>query len=115
MKVIIAGGRDFNDYETLKKVCDFMLQNQSKIEVISGTAKGADSLGERYAIEKEYTTKQFPVEWDKYDRAAGYKRNKEMAEYADALIAFWDNKSKGTGYMIDLAKENNLKVKVYNY
>ena len=114
MKVIIAGSREFNDYDKLCKFCDHILQNQKEIEIVSGTAKGADKLGEKYATEKGYSIKRFPADWN-IGKSAGYLRNKEMAEYADALIAFWDGKSKGTKNMIDLAKKNNLKIKICNY
>ena len=114
-KVIIAGGRNFNDYQLLCKTCDHMLSKQSDIEIVSGKARGADSLGERYAKERGYQVKEFPAQWDKFGKSAGYKRNAEMADYADALIAFWDNQSTGTNHMINLAKEKKIKVKVVNY
>ena len=112
MKVIIAGGRDFDDYNLLHQTCEKMLVRQTDVEIVSGTARGADTLGEKYANEKGYPIKRFPANWNEYGKSAGYKRNSEMAEYADALIAFWDGKSKGTKHMIDLAKSNGLRVKV---
>lgn len=115
MKVIIAGGRDFKDYNRLKQVCDKILINQNNIEIISGTAGGADTLGERYAQEKGYEVKKFPAKWDEYGKKAGYLRNQEMGEYADGLIAFWDGQSKGTKHMIDIANKNGLKVRVISY
>ena len=115
MKVIIAGGRTFDNYAMLCESCDRTLSLQSEIEIVSGTANGADKLGERYAIERGFTVKQFPADWDKHGKSAGYKRNEEMAQYADALIAFWDGKSKGTKHMIDLANLYKLKVKVVNF
>lgn len=114
-KVIIAGGRDFDNYELLCKICDYMLSEQSDIEIVSGLARGADSLGLRYAKERGYPVKEFAAQWDKFGKSAGYRRNAEMADYADALIAFWDEKSKGTNHMINLASEKNIKVKVVNY
>lgn len=114
MKVIIAGGRKFNDYEMLRSKCDFILSNQKHIEVVSGAAEGADKLGEKYAREKGFEIKRFQADWSK-GKSAGYKRNKQMAEYADALICFWDGESKGSKHMIDLATESNLKVKVIIY
>lgn len=117
-KVIIAGGRDFNNYPQLSEYCDYILQFQSAlhpIEIVSGCANGADKLGERYADSRGYDIKRFPADWDKFGKSAGYKRNKQMAEYADTLIAFWDGKSRGTKHMIDLAEENRLEVRVYNY
>ena len=87
---------------------------QTDIEIVSGTAKGADQLGEKYAKEKGYPVKQFPADWSK-GKSAGYVRNEEMAKYADALIAFWNGLSKGTGHMIDLAKKYKLKIRICNY
>jgi len=115
MRVIIAGGRSFKDYNRLCDVCDYMLQNQTDIEIVSGTAMGADKLGERYAQERGYKIARFPAEWDKHGRAAGFIRNEEMAKYSNALIAFWDGHSKGTGHMIDLAEKHGLKIKICYY
>lgn len=92
-----------------------MLQNKSNIEIVSGTAKGADSLGEKFANNMGYKIKTFPPAWEEFGKAAGYIRNKEMAEYADALIVFWDGESKGTKHMIDLATKKNLKIKIIRY
>jgi len=114
MKVIIAGSRTFNDYKLLYDSCEKALSNSNNIEIVSGTANGADKLGERYANEKGYKVTQFPADWTNHGKRAGYLRNNQMAVYADALIAFWDYKSKGTGHMIDLAKANNIKVIVIN-
>jgi hypothetical protein len=109
MKVIIAGSRDFNDYNLLKNNCDVLLSlTKENIEIVSGGARGADSLGERYAQENNLELKIFPADWS-IGKGAGFIRNKQMADYSDALIAFWDGKSKGTKMMIDLAKKNELK------
>jgi hypothetical protein len=116
MRLIIAGGRLFEDYKKLCETCDFYLQNiNDEIEIVSGTAIGADKLGEKYAKEKGYKLKQFPANWAKHKKAAGYIRNKEMAQYADTLIAFWDGKSRGTKHMIDLARENRLRIRVVKF
>ena len=119
IKVIIAGTRDFNDYAFLKKNVDYFLQginpNSEEIEIVSGNARGADKLGERYAKEYNLPVKLFPANWDKYGKRAGYLRNQEMANYSDVLIAFWDEKSKGTKHMIDIAKKQDLTVIVVGY
>jgi len=115
IKVIIAGGRNFDDFNKLCQVCDEFLQDQNNIEIVSGAYKGADLLGERYAAERNHQIKQFPADWRLYGKSAGLKRNIEMAAYADALIAFWDGKSKGTKHMIDLATQAGLNVRIYNY
>ena len=114
MKVIIAGSRAFDDYEKLCEICDFKLSQQIDIEIVSGTANGADKLGERYANERGYVLKKFPADWT-LGKKAGYLRNKQMAEYADALICFWDGQSKGSQHMINLAKESGLKIKIVTY
>jgi hypothetical protein len=115
IKVIIAGGRDFKDYDKLVEICDIAFKNNNSIEIVSGVAAGADTLGERYAIERGHQIKRFPADWDKYGKGAGYHRNIEMADYAGALLAFWDGKSRGTLHMINRANEKGLKVKVINY
>lgn len=117
-KVIIAGGRDFNDYELLKRKCDYYLSNiDSKVDIviISGCAFGADTLGEKYAMEKNYYLDKHPADWDKYGKSAGYRRNKEMVDIASAAICFWDGKSKGTKHTIDLCKEKGIPCKVVRY
>ncbi|MFE4571376.1 DUF2493 domain-containing protein [Paenibacillus chitinolyticus] len=117
MKVIIAGSRTFSDYEMLKRKLDSLLtlQPRNEIVIVSGAAKGADKLGERYATEKGYRISSHPADWDRHGNSAGYIRNEEMAKEANALIAFWDGTSKGTKHMIDLAKKHGLQVRVISY
>ena len=116
MRIIIAGSRDFNDYQLLKERCDYQLQNiKEEIIIVSGTARGADQLGEKYAKEKGYKINSHPANWDKFGKSAGYRRNEEMAQNADALIAFHNGVSKGTKHMIDLANKYKLKVCVVKY
>lgn len=117
-KIIIAGGRDFMDYNLLKEKVNKILQEKRvshKIVIISGCARGADTLGLRYASENAFDVEEYPADWDKYGKKAGYMRNVEMAKDADALIAFWDGKSKGTKHMIDIATERNLPIRVIRY
>ena len=116
-KIIIAGSRDFNDYKLLKYKLDRLLINKSFVHIISGTARGADQLGERYAAEHDLIVEYYPAEWDKFGKSAGYRRNEEMAKDADALVAF--NKhpdgTKGTNHMINLAKQYNLAIRVVKF
>ena len=116
-KVIIAGCRDFNDYELLKEKCDYFLQDEKKEDVVifSGHASGADALGERYAQERGFLLETYPADWKAHGRAAGPIRNAKMASVAHALIAFWDGKSRGTKNMIDTATKRGLKVAVVRY
>lgn len=117
MKVIIAGGRDFANLELMTKKMDFFLSKAThmNIEIVSGKARGADALGEEYAKLRNYPIAEFPADWDKYNKGSGFRRNTEMAEYADALVAFWDGKSRGTMHMINVAKKKGLQVKVVEY
>lgn len=110
-RVIVAGTRTFNNYELLKNSLDSFLSNtQDDIHIVSGKARGADTLGERYAKYLGYTIDAYPADWSTYGKSAGYIRNAEMAKNADALVAFWDGKSKGTKHMIDLAEKEGLSV-----
>lgn len=115
IKIIVAGSRDFSNYSLLKDKLDRAKEHFGIFEVVSGTANGADSLGERYAEENNLPIKRFPADWDQYGKSAGYIRNEEMAEYSDGCIVFWDGESKGTKHMIDLAKKYNIKLSVVNY
>jgi len=115
MKVIIAGSRTFTNYPLLFKKCSEMLSRHTDIEIVCGMAQGADKLGGMFATEKGYPIKEFPADWDRYGKSAGYKRNVQMAEYADALIAFWDGKSAGTKHMIDIVHQYGIKVRVFEY
>lgn len=107
MRTIVAGCRDFTDYEVVKAVLDSPPWEIT--EVVSGGARGVDSLGERWARENGVTCATFLPDWS-VGRQAGPIRNIEMAKYAEALIAFWNNKSKGTGHMISVARDRKLKV-----
>lgn len=119
LKVIIAGGREFKDYRLLKGCCDYYLSNKFlegvEIEIVSGRARGADLLGEKYAKEKGLNITKFPANWNKLGLAAGHIRNGEMADYADILIAFWDGESTGTKNMIEQARANGLLVRIVRY
>ena len=115
MKVIIAGSRGFSDFQLMYEKCEEVLANRDDVEIVSGTAKGADKMGEHYASLKGFKVKQFPADWEKYGKSAGYKRNLEMAEYSDVLIAFWDGSSRGTKHMIDLANSKKIIVHVIEY
>lgn len=117
-KVIIAGTRDFADYELLREKCDAILSNRrqnSNIVIVSGTARGADRLGERYARERGYQILRFPADWDRDGNSAGPIRNAKMADNANALIAFWDGHSRGTKNMIDTAASKGLMVRTINF
>ena len=116
-RVIICGSREFDDYDLLKEKCDFYLSRKinqgSRVIIVSGCARGADQLGERYAQERGLEVLRFPANWDKYGKRAGYLRNKSMADVANACIAFLDPDAEnvGTKMMIRIAREQKLLVR----
>ena len=110
MKVIIAGGREVTNYELLLKAV--LNAGFDITAVVSGCARGADALGERFAAETGLDLIKFPADWNKHGRAAGPIRNAQMGDFADALIALWDGQSRGTKHMIDYATKKGLKVHV---
>ena len=99
MKVIIAGSRDFNNYDLVEKT--IKKQALEIDEVVYGGAAGADYMGLLWARKHKVKVKTFLAEWSVYGGAAGPLRNKQMAEYGDYLLAFWDGKSPGTKSMIN--------------
>ena len=108
MRVAVIGSRNFSDYELVKKVLD---QLDFTI-LVSGGARGADSLGERYAKENHIETLIFIPEWDKLGKSAGYIRNISIVENSDIIIAFWDGISKGTKHSIDLATKRMKALRI---
>lgn len=125
LRIIIAGGRDFNDYNLLRNSVIKIITDKTAfpdlVVIVSGMARGADKLGVQFADEMGLEIVQFPADWDKLGKRAGYVRNVEMAKFASEddnegmLIAFWDGKSKGTKHMIDTAKRYGLEVHIIIY
>ena len=105
MKVIIAGGRDYNNYAFLAQMMDDFAKEHNVEEVVCGCAAGADSLGAKWAKERGIPVKEFPAEWDVFGKKAGILRNHDMGNYADFLVAFWDGQSAGTRDMISYMKQ----------
>ena len=113
-RVIIAGCRDFTDYDLLCQKCDRMLSEKvktHKVIVVSGHEKGADALGERYAKERKFGIEKYPADRSR-GRLSGTIRNEQMAKVADALIVFWDGRFHETRNMIDFANLKGIPVKV---
>lgn len=115
LKVIVAGGRDFKNYDLLSEKLDKLFSKRADVVIFSGMANGADSLAVKYAEQNKLRVSEFPAQWKKFGNASGFRRNVEMARYADACVVFWDGKSAGTKHMIETAKRMNLKLRVINY
>lgn len=110
MNVAVIGSRSFNDYDLVKNTLKLI-----KIDLlISGHAKGADTLGERYADENNIPKKIFLPDWEKHGKAAGMIRNTDIIENAEFIIAFWDGSSKGTLDSMNKATKLNKKILIIN-
>lgn len=123
-RIIIAGGRHFQDYETLRENVESVFEKYGIVmgdaEIISGHAAGVDQLGERFAKENGILCTVFPANWSKYGRSAGFRRNVAMVNYAaeaehPLVIAFWDGESHGTGFTIQKAREKGIPVEIFYY
>lgn len=115
IRVCIAGTRTFNDYSLLKTIITHAFFDISRLHIISGHAKGADELGERFANENNLLLDIYPADWRLYRNRAGAIRNAEMAQVSDCLVAFWDGESRGTKNMIKNMKKLKKPVLIYNY
>ena len=116
MNIIVAGSRTFDDYDLLRSKLDYYFSNKGNdIQIICGEAEGADQLGKKYAEEKGYNVLSFPNQSEIFGSFAKYKRNREMARTADALVAFWDGESKGTAQLIQVMKEADKPIRVVYY
>lgn len=111
MRIAIVGGRDFFDYDLLVESIKF---NPGDV-IISGGAKGADSLARRFAYDNYLTIIEHHPEWDKYGKRAGFIRNELIIKDADKVFAFWDGESKGTANSISIAKKLNKDLQIINY
>lgn len=130
LRVIVAGSRGITDYNYVKKHLDVIFSTNplfmnKGIIIVSGTAKGVDTMGENYAFEKGLEKERYPADWKnlnvepcivksnrygKYNALAGNIRNAKMQEVADAAVVFWDGKSTGSKDMIDKMKAANKSV-----
>ena len=114
MKVIIAGSRDiFPGPATIREA--IRRSGFEVTEVVCGCSKGVDTAGEAWAMDHRIPVALFAADWDQYGAAAGPRRNNEMAEYADALIAIWDYESRGTRNMIEAMRQRNKPSHVIGY
>ena len=114
MKVAIIGSRTFNDYELVCKTIK-ELKLETMTHMVSGGAKGADSLGKRYAKEHNIPCIIYKPDWNTHGKSAGFLRNKDIINACDIVVAFWDGKSKGTEHSIMLAKRNIKQVYIINF
>ena len=112
MKLIIAGGRNFNNSSLLVK---HMKHYSSDTEIVCGMAHGADAMGLTYALLNNLKVHKFPADWNTHGKSAGYKRNLVMGEFCDEALIFWNGESKGTKHMIDIMKKLGKPHNVVRY
>ena len=128
MKVAVVGSRNFSDYAKVKDYLDRLNAMRGIDTIVSGGAKGADSLGEKWARENRVKTLIFEAKWDdvthpgaviksnqwgkKYDATAGFRRNKQIIEAADVVLAFWDMRSPGTKDSVEYARKIKKPIKI---
>lgn len=110
MKLGIIGSRGFDNYDMVCKELE-TIEEQILI-VVSGGAKGADSLGERWGTERGKEILIFKPDWGKFGKRAGYIRNEDIVKNSDKIIAFWDGVSRGTKHSIELAQKLGKECKI---
>lgn len=120
MKIIVAGSRDVTEYDTVRQAfihSGYWKEFGMRIEVVSGTARGVDRLGEMFAVNNGLKCHKFPADWDTHGKAGGHIRNRYMGNFArehgGRLLAIWDGKSRGTKGMIEYAQGIGLETFVY--
>lgn len=116
MKLAVVGSRGFTDYALATFILnEYMDISGGSLHIISGGARGADSLAVRFAVDNSLPLITFLPDWERYGKSAGYIRNADIVKTADELIAFWDSKSKGTLHSINLARKQGKTVVVIEY
>ncbi len=112
MNVAIVGSRNFTDYNKVKNTIIDLYDVTSITSIVSGGARGADTLAEKFANEFGITKTIFHAEWKRYGRGAGMIRNSQIIENSDVIFAFWDGISEGTKNSINRARKLNKIVHV---
>ena len=109
-RLAVIGSRD---YPRLDLVREFVLEREKTTVIVSGGARGVDTAAVNAAIEAGLAHKVWEADWDKFGKSAGYKRNKQIVDDVDGLVAFYDLKSKGTAHSISLAVEKGIPYWVF--
>ena len=107
MKIAIIGSRSLS----INNLEEYIPKDTS--EIVSGGATGIDTSARNYALSNNIKLTEFLPKYNKYGKLAPLKRNIEIMEYSDYIIAFWDGKSKGTKFVIDNCKKLNIPIKIY--
>ncbi len=114
-KIAVIGSRTYEDYETFKKILKKLISNYSNVVLVSGGAKGADYLAEKFAKEFDIEIEVYEADWNTNGKSAGFKRNIDIWNASTFGIAFWDGESRGTKHSFEISKKQNKEFFVYNY
>ena len=107
MKIAVIGSRNL----TVEDLVHYLPKEVT--EIVSGGARGIDTCARKYALANGIKLTEFLPQYDKHSRCAPLKRNLQIIDYADFVLAFWDGKSRGTKYVIDNCKKRKKKVRVF--
>lgn len=110
----VVGGRDFNDYKLMETTLDGFIQSSVDYVIVSGGAKGADQLAEKYAEKKGYDMIIYTPKWSQ-GKMAGPLRNQKIVDKSDEIVAFWDGKTPGTKSTIQIARKCEKPVHIIKY
>jgi hypothetical protein len=113
MRVAIVGSRTFTDYARIRKYIEKIAAKYPDAVIVSGGAKGVDTLAERAANEVGLRVMIFPADWSRLGKRSGFVRNVTIVEESDVVVAFWDGESRGTKHTIDIARQSGVSVHVY--
>lgn len=121
VRLVVAGSRNLNSSEAGQWMVDHLNafvsalpeDQSSRLEIVSGGARGVDNAAAAWARYNRFTFVEFLAQWNRFGMSAGYVRNTEMALYGTHLAAFWDGESRGTAHMIEAAKGGSLQVEVF--
>lgn len=112
-KLAVVGSRTITNYNVVSKFIGPLVKEHWIGTIISGGAKGVDTIAREYAKINNLEYIEYPANWNLYGKKAGYKRNQLIVDNSDYVVAFWDGQSKGTMHTVDLAKKAGKLVKFY--
>ena len=110
MRVLVCGGREYQDWQTVRKTLSQLHTDYTITHIIQGGAKGADTFSKQWAAMYQVPSTQFSAKWNQYGKRAGYLRNQEMLVKGkpDLVVAFPGG--NGTAMMVRIAKEAGVTV-----
>lgn len=113
LKVAVVGSRSFQNSSFLSSVLDQLREQVGDFTLVSGGARGADTLAATWALQRDLLITEHLPDWSKHGRRAGIIRNRDVVDDADLLLAFWDGDSPGTAHVIEYAREVHVSLVVY--